>query len=297
MASFDPVMLLLVLLLYIWFMMGQVRMYAESGAFFMMGDCGRPALGHWGVLVGLFSYMLMPWLYTSGMSTTALMTCYFLGYMVLDGLPLLVPAMESMGVGVYRVANKTKTDVKDLFKAVAIATIVFLVVYPIWMTILGHIIIDFPVGLTNIPTVYNGINTSSLAGVAWEISYNPQGVMNWYNAYPMDFFGKVIAGIAVGVVLTLMRDRWSWVRISVAGLALGIFFGEQIWAATIIALIAKFLTLRVGGAKLYEEKGMPIALGFFFGYMAAVFILIFCMVPVWYMTFKFPYNQWLYLKP
>lgn len=155
----------------------------------------------------------------------------------------------------------------------------------------------FPVGLSNIATVYNGINTSSLAGVAWEISYNPQGVMNWYNAYPMDFWGKVIAGVVVGVVLTLMRDRWSWVRISVAGLALGIFFGEQIWAATIIALIAKFLTLRVGGAKLYEEKGMPIALGFFFGYMAAVFILLLCMVPIWYLTFKFPYNMWGYGRP
>jgi len=294
--SIHPVAFLLVLVLYLWFMIGQTRLYAESGAFFMRADCGRPALGHWGCFVGAIVYGLMPFLYTTGLNTTNLMTCTFLGYFVLTGLPPIVPYGES-ATGIFALAKRTKTYFKDVFKAGVIATIAFTVVYFIYTTILSHLIIAYPVG-GNIFGVFDGLlNNTGLNGVAWELAYGPTRIFNYYALHPEDYWIKAIAGAVVGVVIVLLRDKLSWFRVSLAGLTLGVMFGEQIWMAVIISLIAKYLTLRVGGAKLYQEKGVPIALGFFFGYMMAWFILGACLWPIYYMVYKYPYNSWLHLAP
>lgn len=45
-----------------------------------------------------------------------------------------------------------------------------------------------------------------------------------------------------------------------------------IWFPFLIAWILKYLTLKIGGSRAYEEYGMPLMAGFIAGYMIAVLV-------------------------
>jgi len=44
------------------------------------------------------------------------------------------------------------------------------------------------------------------------------------------------------------------------------------WLPALIAWILKYLTLRIGGSKLYEEYGIPVAAGFAIVFVSISFI-------------------------
>ncbi len=84
----------------------------------------------------------------------------------------------------------------------------------------------------------------------------------------------VFIGLVVGILLLFIRERVSWFRLSIAGLVLGTL-GSNFGIAWFIGLILRYLTLRVGGAKLLNEKGRPLAVGAWLGFFAAVVIVAF----------------------
>ncbi|MEM2428216.1 MAG: DUF6784 domain-containing protein, partial [Candidatus Bathyarchaeia archaeon] len=45
-----------------------------------------------------------------------------------------------------------------------------------------------------------------------------------------------------------------------------------LWSAFLVAWVLKMLTLRIGGAKLYEESGIPIASGAVTGCMIGMIL-------------------------
>jgi len=47
-------------------------------------------------------------------------------------------------------------------------------------------------------------------------------------------------------------------------------FSEGIWTMVVIAWVLKTATLRIGGSKVYERLGLPIAMGFLLGYALAI---------------------------
>ena len=101
------------------------------------------------------------------------------------------------------------------------------------------------------------------------------------NPGPTDAAIKIIVGAALIVSLTLLRERYPVLRISAAGLALGALAGAKFWAAFIVALLIKYVTLRVGGVRLYEEKVKPVMVGFLYGFFLAFVIHWIIYVPGW----------------
>lgn len=76
----------------------------------------------------------------------------------------------------------------------------------------------------------------------------------------------IIIGFALVLALTLMQRSVALLRsLSIGGLITGLMLGYGLWLGWLITFIIKYLVLKVGGVKLFEEKWKPVALGLFCG--------------------------------
>jgi hypothetical protein len=98
---------------------------------------------------------------------------------------------------------------------------------------------------------------------------------NWYGiTLSIDLQSPVpvialIVGIVVGLALFILRDRFTWFRLSPAGFVLAAFYGPFMVEIILVGLVLKYLTLKIGGPSLYE-KGRSFAMGC----MLVMFMLI-----------------------
>lgn len=94
------------------------------------------------------------------------------------------------------------------------------------------------------------------------------------NTPPSQWWPWFAAGIVIVVVLQYLHASYIWFPFEPLGwsLAFGYTTLQRGLASTfIIAWALKWLTLRIGGSKLYEQYGIPTAGGFLTGYMAIGF--------------------------
>jgi hypothetical protein len=93
-----------------------------------------------------------------------------------------------------------------------------------------------------------------------------------------------VLAMAIGIIIvfgiTLLQQRFSWFIISATGIFLGTMFGSQLWLPMIVAIIFKFVTLRVGGTRRYDSAGKPMAVGLLAG---TAFVFVFQAL-VWYVN-------------
>jgi hypothetical protein len=78
----------------------------------------------------------------------------------------------------------------------------------------------------------------------------------------------MLAGIIFAGILSFLHARFTWFPLEPIGFLLatdGHALIEGIWTMTLAAWILKTITLRVGGSKLYERTGIPVAIGFIIG--------------------------------
>lgn len=82
-----------------------------------------------------------------------------------------------------------------------------------------------------------------------------------------------LLGFVITAMLSVLHSRFIWFPFEPIGFTLatsysGLIFG--IWSPMLIGWILKTITMRIGGSKLYEEWGLPIATGFIAGYMGVL---------------------------
>jgi len=83
----------------------------------------------------------------------------------------------------------------------------------------------------------------------------------------------VLAGFLIVAVLEFLHARFVWFPFNAIGFIIGTSYISVLWGywgPFLIAWVLKVITLRVGGSKLYENLGVPIAGGFITGYMIAI---------------------------
>ena len=101
-------------------------------------------------------------------------------------------------------------------------------------------------------------------------------------------FGAMLVGGVITAALSLLRARFVWMPLHPLGFAMAL--GEGVawwgsWNAFVFAWVAKYLTLRVGGSKLYENYGIPLVGGFLAG-LALVNVLAH---PIGVIRFFYPF--------
>jgi hypothetical protein len=71
--------------------------------------------------------------------------------------------------------------------------------------------------------------------------------------------------------LTYLHAKFVWFPFEPIGFLLamdGHALIEGLWTMVTAAWVMKSLTLRIGGSKLYEKVGIPVATGFVIGFMS-----------------------------
>lgn len=114
-------------------------------------------------------------------------------------------------------------------------------------------------------------------GYFWLISEESRGT-GWLWASNPRIWPDFTVGFIIAVVITALSFLYAWFPLHPIGLvlgfgAMGYLWGATLWFQGLLALIIRTLVLRIGGSKLYEEKGVPLATGIIVGTALANFLL------------------------
>ena len=107
---------------------------------------------------------------------------------------------------------------------------------------------------------------------AQNLSLSIGGISTWYVAspgpYPLDIFlSHSVGGAAITLLLYYLRMRFPGLMINPAGMAFALF--SPTWYGfpnMLVALVIKWLILKAGGTKIWEEQAVPAIIGFTCGY-------------------------------
>ncbi len=290
-AGVMPLPFLVFLIVLIFLNMGYIRMYAETGGWYGVFETivyhPMPlGLGVAIVLTTLFKDVM--WSHGADPTMSQAMTVAFL-------LPVLTAGgiyylHSRAGVAIlnpFKLGSMTRTNLKDMLKAVTIALglgiFVAVIMEYFWMHYIG----------VRDPRTY-GWMAYVVNAPQWD--YGPSyargdtagiwlgSIESIRGAPVMDYALKFILGLATALIVVFMRGRFTWFRISAAGVALGCMFGREIWSPMLVALIIKYLMIRMGGTRVYTEKLRPLSIGFVAGW-AIMFA---------FGIFLTDYNTWLW---
>lgn len=154
----------------------------------------------------------------------------------------------------FKVASITGTSNKDVFKSMMVSVVVAniialpLIVWSIYT--FGH---------TRIPVRGGGNYAVSFIAPATAKTW-PKLDLTW----PWTIVGFAILGVT-----TFLRATYAWFPLNPVGMLLmaaTTVHSLGVEMPAIIAWILKQLTLRIGGTKVYEKYGMPIAIGMIIGF-------------------------------
>ncbi len=166
------------------------------------------------------------------------------------------PPITSMEA--FRIASVTKTRTRDLFVSISIGIIVAL-------------LIGFPLALWGLYQfgaqarwLYSRIDGAFVgdmgSGQALRLSFYSQGVPAAWE-YPVDWV-QVFFGVFLVAAFMFLRTRFMWFPLNPIGIPLaGFVLSPSYVFLWLVAYIIKYATLKIGGTKLYEKWGIPIAVG------------------------------------
>ncbi len=118
-----------------------------------------------------------------------------------------------------------------------------------------------------IPDAFTQVEEGSLS-VGWTGADGfVQGGMIYQQiiTYPMDYAWKIAFGLILALSVYVLQRRFTWLRLSVAGLLLELLESWLLVFPAIIALIVRYITVRMYGAETYENKVVPFMIGLIVG--------------------------------
>lgn len=170
------------------------------------------------------------------------------------------------GFSSYRLANLTGTNLKNVYKVILLTTIL-----APFLANIAFVWASNTWGLTRLPTISGWSGTSYIDGWA-----NASNAVNDPAAPPYtSWLPQAAAGFIAAVALSFLHARFIWFPFEPIGLFIAtdqwsILTG--MWTMFFGAWILKVMTLRIGGSKMYEERGVPIAMGFIVGFVIVTLI-------------------------
>lgn len=163
----------------------------------------------------------------------------------------------------YRMASLAGVSPRNVFKVL----IAVLVLMPI-VTLSTMLAMSYGIGLSKFTTYNWGYGDGIVHHLASEWYYNEQPASGTMAEY-------ILAGFIIAGALSALHARFIWFPFEPIGWIVGWSYLSILWGfwlPFLVAWILKFLTLRIGGSKGYEEAGLPFAGGVAAGCMAAIFI-------------------------
>lgn len=201
---------------------------------------------------------------------------------IYNGLTWGAPILMSVVAGTFafygaKLASKTQTRIRDSFIGVIIALAVAITV----TAITAVVIVNYMPHPSDPPITLAGAWSTSPFGnmyLTWRNLFYPERHrLTWNMGYqesidPQDTIIMVVVGILLVALFTFLKTKKPALPLGSMGLALGVVFGYGIWVPCVVALIAKYLTIKTGGTELFNDKGKPIAVGFIAGFAVSMAI-------------------------
>lgn len=161
----------------------------------------------------------------------------------------------------FAMAKLTRTKLKDIYMLTVLSV---LVAAPI--AVIGRVYIVNLLGAGRVP-IWGGCDIAHLCDNSFDV---------WHLAPPTeDILKSSIAGFIITVALSLLRARFIWWPIHPLGFLIATSFSAMwfgSWNCFLAAWIVKWLTLKVGGSRAYENYGAPAVGGFLAGVTLGYFI-------------------------
>jgi len=150
---------------------------------------------------------------------------------------------------------------KSVFKVLVASIIIYsFVTIPTWLSI------AYTFGITKLQGTWgmHGCNAVMQRSASPDTWNSCPGTEPWVPHF--------VAGFIFVGLLSWLHARYIWFPFEPVGFILGIGAGFEwgFWSLALIAWVLKQLTLRIGGSKLYEEVGAPIAGGYIAGHVLAL---------------------------
>lgn len=174
----------------------------------------------------------------------------------------VVPAMNHPSHGIlitgmtagqaYKMADISGISARSMFYLTVLGSVIAIptvMATRIWVVNL--------LGTTRVP-IWSGCSITDMCGNSMDWVY-AGGRASFLTQAEMLTVGTVIT-----IILFLLRSRFVWWPINPVGFILATGYATWwmgCWDAFLVAWIAKYLTLRIGGSKTYEQHGVPVAGG------------------------------------
>jgi len=244
----NPILMLVTVVINFLYMAGMVAVHGYTGTWVAGGNASatRPITWAVGSMMGTF-----PSNGTAASTQSAWATMAGLGIGTNQGGVLTQGTQQTWAyTGSYSLTGATNTSGKDIFWAqIAGLLMVALIAMPI------GVLISYGTGISKLKAWGLG---SGGAITGWQVPYvvtdaAPPSSLYWTQGVVM----LILTG-----VLFFLRANYAWFFFNPYVL----FFYSTMWLLNAsIAWVLKLITLRLFGAKAYEETGVPIAVGFLVG--------------------------------
>jgi hypothetical protein len=157
-------------------------------------------------------------------------------------------------MSVLRMSQLTNTNPQNAFLSLAVSTVV---VVPIMLV--TRVWVYYLLGQSRV-TAWGTCGMENM----WDSS-----IERYASAGPTaTVFEAMLVGGLITAALSLLRARFVWMPLHPLGFAMATSVGIAWWGswnAFVFAWAAKWITLKVGGSKLYENYGVPLVGGFLAG--------------------------------
>ncbi|MEM2374108.1 MAG: DUF6785 family protein, partial [Thermoproteota archaeon] len=161
----------------------------------------------------------------------------------------------------YRIARLTGVSSKGVFKILVVSIVIYALIQPLtWLPL------AYTYGATRLTETWGMVGCNAVI----QRSASP----DTWNSCPgtEPWVPHFVAGFIWVGLLSWLHARYVWFPFEPVGFILGIGAGFEwgAWTYALIAWVLKMITLRIGGSKLYEEVGAPVAGGYIAGHMLAL---------------------------
>jgi hypothetical protein len=257
-------------------MMGSMRWVAATGgwysAYYIMYMFG------WPVVIGTFVVMAFG-LFTAITPTNFASLFTFVHQGGMQGRTHFSAAIGGVFV-LYAIflAVKTRTKMRDTF----IATVIALITSTIVSTISAIISVSSTLW-TSETQIFWRVWSAGIVGELQAIYemleigkayYGTANVSAQVALYPSSAVIAIVIGFVIALAFIWIRSSRPSIPLSAIGLVMGAMWGFTAMTPYLLALVAKYLTLRVGGVELYNSKGKPIAIGLITALAVSLFLNI-----------------------
>jgi hypothetical protein len=276
----DPIIFLVWFIAMLFFTIGAVRTYAESGGSWGMLVAGIPGGVGYGYLLSSLLLMAFNGIYTSQQLTQSnVMSIIWLAEWAPMGMALasLLPLFGTVSLDASKIAKNSGLKLKTALQAVVIGLVFTAIVASGSNWFIAQYLPRYrystPGGNWWLPQILSESVGAAITSIeAGELSTAMgngaiTGRMQSLELFTTDYMIKIIAGLAIVIIVPFLRIRFSWFRVSAAGLVLGALFGHTMWSAVLVALIIKFVLQRTGETQQYTEKLKYLSIGFIMGWV------------------------------